>query len=308
MDKDIWTYEDVRTAIIQGNPHLEIILSKYLKSLGPRICQCEIAIENVTTIDELNQKVLAGIEQLEVFRKELLSVVDLFAPSRHPLLSVYLPRFFADLLNQYEQQGINLYTDNTVESLRNDHFRFFNQLLMVSLASLLVENKCFDALYRVVHNKYVVQYRSYNGMSNGVSFIRFRSYNYTLNENLNTTTPRRISVTADKALLLTGKGEFMKIVRADILLYYLSLWNHTGDIIDRYWNPEYSVYNRYSEILPQLVSRGYFEESKVLFGVSSIDEFRHKLDATEDILERNGLYRVPSIKVGLMYDKVGSQE
>lgn len=79
-----------------------------------------------------------------------------------------------------------------------------------------------------------------------------------------------------------------------------------GDIIDAYWFPELSVYNRSKEILPYMASRTYFEQAKVLFDVETTDEYKQLLATTPDPLNRNGLYRVPMLQDGLLYYKVGS--
>ena len=57
-----------------------------------------------------------------------------------------------------------------------------------------------------------------------------------------------------------------------------------------------------------MVSKSYFEKAKVLFGVNDISEYKSLLDVTEDLLQRGGVYRVPTLKVGLLYDEVGSIE
>ena len=46
----------------------------------------------------------------------------------------------------------------------------------------------------------------------------------------------------------------------------------------------------------------------LLFGVNTVGQYRNLLDNTEDRLQRGGLYRVPHLKDGLMYDSVGSLE
>ena len=242
---------------------------------------------------------------LEFKRKEILSVVEMFAASKHPFLKQYLPGFFEKLLNFYEEQGVTLYTGTGADVLRNDHYRFFNQSLFISLTALLLENHCFEALASILHAKFLVFYKSF-GMVREVNFMRFREYNYTLNEFLNTGSPKRISVTADSIYKYAGGASFGKLVKADILLYYMSLWNSSSEMLDPYWYPELSVYNRERYILPNLVSKKYFDEAKVLFGVDSVEQFKDLLDHTADPLERGGIYRVPMLKDGLMYSSVGS--
>lgn len=307
MNKNIWTADAVVNAVMQGNPNLEIVISNYFKAFVLRLDDYNISIEGISSIDELNRKVEDGITDLETLRKEFISVVGIFASSNHPTLKKYLPVFFEDLLNHYEELDVNLYTGTSTDVLRNDHYRFFNQFLLISLVALLIENQCFDTLQSILHTKYKIYYKSY-GMIREVNFIRFREYNYTLNQFLNTNTPKRISVTADYIRAFSSSSDFAKQIKADILLYYISLWQHTDDIFDAYWYPELSVYNRDKEILPKLISQTYFDKAKVLFGVNNIEEYKALLYGSKDVFERDGRFKVPVLQVGLLYDKVGSVE
>ena len=305
IDKNIWTSEAVTNAVIQGNPNLEIILTNYFEAVILRIVDFEIDTQNINDIEQLNKEVLDGIEKLEDLRKEFLSVVQTFAASNNSLLTKYLPSFFERLLNYYEERGINLYTGTNTDVLRNDHFRFFNQFLIISITEILIENCCFDTLRVILHTTYNVYDKSF-GSIRKANFIRFRAYNYTLNEFLNTGSPKKISVTADYIRKYSSGRDFEKFIKADILLYYISLWHHVDDIFDVTWFPELSVYNREKQILPQMASKSYFENAKILFGVETIEEYKQLLSDTKDTLERYGLYRVPDIQIGLLYDTVGS--
>lgn len=306
MDTNMWTAETVVSSVKQGNPNLEIVISNYFKAFIERLGCFEIHLQSVNSTQELNQKVLDGIAELEIQRKEILSIIEMFALSNHPCLRSNLPVFFKNLIVFYEERGINLNAGITIDVLRNDHYRFFNQFLFISVVSVLLENKCFDLLRTIIHDKYKVFNQSY-GILRDVNFIRFRAYNYTLNQFLNTATPQRISVTADYMANFAGPVSLEKLIVADILLYYLSLWNNTSDILDAYWFPELSVYNRSKDILPYMVSRAYFEKAKVLFGVNTVEEYKQLIASTQDSLNRNGLYRVPMLPVGLVFDTVGSQ-
>ena len=306
-DKNIWTAEAVRNAILLGNVNLEIVFSNYLKTYIARLSDYDINLQEVKSIDALHQRVLEGIEKLELKRQEFLSVVEVFAVSNNFLLKKYLPVFFEKLLNFYEEQGVNLYTGTGADTLRNDHYRFFNQSLFIALAALLLENECFEALAIILQTKFKVYYKSYR-MTREVNYMRFREYNYTLNEFMNTNLPKRISVTADYIYKYATQPSFEKMVKADILLYYISLWNHSDDILDPYWYPELSVYNRESDILPFMVSKKYFEKAKVLFRVQTIEQYKHLIEDIDDHLQRGGLYHVPQLKVGLLYESVGTVE
>lgn len=307
MNTNIWTAENVKNAILGGNTNLEIIFSNYIKSFIVRLADYNINLQEIGSVELLYNRVLDGIEKLEELRKEFIEVIDFFTASKHPLLKSYLPAFFDNLLNFYEEQGISLYTGESVDALKNDHYRFFNQSLFIELTALLLENHCFEALAAILHTRYKVYNSSYR-LTREVNYFLFQKYNYTLNEYLNTSSPKRLSVTADYIRKYSKKTCFEKLIRADILLYYISLWNKTDDLLTPYWYPELSVYNREAEILPFMVSKSYFEKAKVLFGVNDISEYKSLLDVTEDLLQRGGVYRVPTLKVGLLYDEVGSIE
>lgn len=304
MDKSIWTADNVKNAILNGNTNLEIIFSNYLKTFTVRLADYNINLQEIGSVELLYNRVLEGIEKLEELRKEFIEVIDYFTASKQPLLKSYLPAFFENLLNFYEEYGLSLYTGESVDALKNDHYRFFNQSLFIELTALLLENHCFEALAAILHARYKVYNSSYR-LTLEVNFFLFQKYNYTLNEYLNTSSPKRLSVTADYIRKYTKQTSFEKLIRADILLYYISLWNKTDDLTP-YWYPELSVYNRDAEILPHMVSKSYFEKAKVLFGVNDISEYKSLINGTEDLLQRGGVYRVPTLKVGLLYDKVGS--
>lgn len=306
MDKNKWTAEAVSDAVLRNNDYLEIVVSNYLMTFIERLEEYDINLQDITNVDQLHQKVQEGIEKLEPMRKEFLSVVEIFVPSKHPFLKRYLPVFLEKLLNFYEEHGINLYTGTSTDLLRNDHYRFFNQFLLISLTAMLVEYRCFDALQAILRSKYVVYYNDYH-MAREVNFMRFREYNYTLNEFLNTNQPKRLSVTADYMYKYASVG-FEKLIKADILLYYMSLWNSSKEMLNPFWYPELSVYNRDKSVLPNLVSKKYFDDTKVLFGVDTFKQFKDLLDNTDDSLQHNGLYRVPQLKDGLMYNAVASEE
>lgn len=306
MDKNKWTAEAVSDAVLRNNDYLEIVVSNYLMTFIERLEEYDINLQDITNVDQLYQKVQEGIEKMEPMRKEFLSVVEIFVPSKHPFLKRYLPVFLEKLLNFYEEHGINLYTGTSTDLLRNDHYRFFNQFLLISLTAMLVEYRCFDALQAILRSKYVVYYNDYR-MAREVNFMRFREYNYTLNEFLNTNQPKRLSVTADYMYKYASVG-FEKLIKADILLYYMSLWNSSKEMLDPFWYPELSVYNRNKSVLPNLVSKKYFDDTKVLFGVDTVKQFKDLLDNTDDSLQHYALYRVPQLKDGLMYNAVASEE
>lgn len=308
MNVNVWTADAVSNAILNGNSNLEMVFGNYLKAFIARLGQYDIRLEDTSSVDQLNQKVLEGITQLEELRRELISVIEMFATSNHSALARFLPDFFQKLFDFYEEMGIYLYASTTPDALKNDHYRFFNQFLFISLTALLINNQCFGALAAVLHAKFKVYNRTYQSIQD-VNFVRLRGYNYMLNQYLNTGTQKRVSVTADYIRGFSTPDDFDKMIKADILLYYMSLWYHTKDnIFDTSWIPELSVYNRDVMVLPLLVSKSYFEKAKVLFEVKTVEEFKKLLDDTNDSLDCMGVYRIPKLNDGLVYNKVGSMD
>lgn len=306
MPSAIWTSDVVVNAVLNDSSNLEIVLSNYFKSFIARMGDYDIKLQDINSTNSLNDKVLHGIDELEGMRKEFISVVEIFAPSEHELLSKYLPTFFENLLIFYEENGINLYTGTSVDVLRNDHYRFFNQFLFISLTALLVENKCFDILANILHARFKVFSRSY-GKIFEKNFVHFQRYNYTLNQNLNVGA-KRLSVTADYMLNYSDESKFDRLIKADILLYYISLWYHTDDIFGSHWFPELSVYNRNVQVLPMMVSKDYFEHAKVMFGVNSVEEYKRLLKNTKETIDRGVAHRVPMLQDGLLYDTVATMD
>lgn len=75
-------------------------------------------------------------------------------------------------------------------------------------------------------------------------------------------------------------------------------------MLEGIWYPTTGCYNRKVEILPRLISKRYFEQVKALFGVNNVTEFKKLLDGIKSKPLNDPYYRIPSIKQGLLYDKV----
>ncbi len=115
----------------------------------------------------------------------------------------------------------------------------------------------------------------------------------------------RVSITADKMKQYASIVNFDEMVKADILLCYMSLfYPGDGSIFDK-WFPELSCYNGHVEILPKMRSMRYFNKAKVLFGVDSVEEYKTKIEGLKDDIQNDGYHRIPNIKSGLSYEEVG---
>ena len=140
-----------------------------------------------------------------------------------------------------------------------------------------------------------------------VSFMRFRSYNYTLNKFKNEKSNlHRISVVADMMRSNASRVGFDALIRADLLLYYLSLIYPSKDLFERYWYPELSVYNHQFVVLPRLASLRYFDKAKVLFGVETIEQYKSLVLSIKEPELRDGYHHIPSASKGLFLEEVGT--
>ena len=79
-------------------------------------------------------------------------------------------------------------------------------------------------------------------------------------------------------------------------------------MLEGIWYPTIGCYNRKVEILPRLISKRYFDQFKVLFGVNNVTQFKELLDGVKSEQINNAYYHIPFIKQGLMYDKVCTME
>ena len=140
-----------------------------------------------------------------------------------------------------------------------------------------------------------------------VSFMRFRTYNYTLNKYKNDRRQlRRVSVVADMMKTNAVKVRFEEMVRTDLLLYYLSLLYPSKDMFERYWYPELSAYNQQFVILPKLASTRYFDKAKVMFGVENIEQFKNLVSSIKEPELHDGYHNIPNAVKGLSFEEVGT--
>ena len=179
----------------------------------------------------------------------------------------------------------------------------------MSLCSVLIKTERFDVLKDIVKSHSCVIRKSYlRDDADEISFMRFQTYNYTLNKYKNNyNNPRRVSVVADTVKSNANKLGFDDVVKVDILLFYLSLVYPSKNALEYYWYPDCSVYNHSAAVLPRIVSKRYFEKAKVLFGVNTVDEYKDLVASLKfpDNMH-DGYHMIPQIKSGLSFDDVAS--
>ena len=295
-------YEAIRQGVSLPGWNMDFLIKDFLRSYVRELKNYRISTYDFADLRALIDAVEAKITEIIKLANLFLEFFDYISISNDFCKPETFVKFFEDLLQFYEDEGIVLYTDRTPDLLANDQYRFFNQYLFINFATLAIKNERFDVLAEAVHKRFII---SGKGQAASVNYIRFKEYNYTLNEYKNTSSPKRISLTAD---YIIKSSPLVKedLVAADILLYYLSYKYHGDDFLDKYWYPELSTYNQRVAILPKLVSKDYFESFKQLFEVADAEGFKKEIAALKASNDVGRVYLVPAMEDGLMVDKIGS--
>lgn len=118
---------------------------------------------------------------------------------------------------------------------------------------------------------------------------------------------RRVSIQADYVSKNATQLKFDRLVRTDLLLYYLSLAYPSESMYEMHWYPDCSIYNGSAEVLPKLASKRYFEKAKILFDVKTVDEYKEKVNTLIDPnFNYDGYHQIPSILKALSVDTVAT--
>lgn len=300
--------ESIKKGIAEGNPHLDMLIGHYVDSFFDGLLSYKIDYHSLPQDQSFVKEVVKGIEEIEPLKDDFIAFVKVIIKSKTYCNSDLFINFFERLLQFYNDNDINLYTGNDIMSYSCDNYRFFNQDLFISLIATLVESQRFDVLSGILSARFIVTSNRRFGTADSVNYIRFREYNYTLNEYVNETYPnKRYSVTAD-FIKKYAKMPFENLIKADILLFYLSVLYPGDNFLDRFWYPELAAYNQQLQVLPKLISKRYFDSCKCLFGVDTIEDYKKLLLDLNDAIHQHGtgVYGVPNIKEGLLYNTVAT--
>ena len=301
--------EIIKKGIAEGNPHLDMLIGDYVDSFFDGFLSYKIDYRSLPQDRTYTQSVINGIEEIVPLKEDFIALVKVIIKSKTYCTSDFFVNFFERLLQFYNDNEIELYTGNDIISYSFDNYRFFNQDLFITLVATLVESQRFDVLSGIISARFIVTSNRRFGTADSVNYIRFREYNCTLNDFVNETYPsKRFSVTADFIKNYSISMPFENLIKADILLYYLSTIYPGDNFLDRLWYPELATYNHQVQVLPKLISKRYFDASKCLFGVQTVDEYKKLLlDLNDDIRQLGtGTHGVPNIKDGLLYNAVAT--
>ena len=299
----------IKKGISEGNHHLDLLIDDYLNSFFDGFLQYKINDKELPQDRTFKDVVVKGIEEIVPLKEDFLEFVSVIVRSKLYCTSELFVGFFERLLQFYNDNDINLYTGNDLTSYSFDNYRYFNQDLFISLVALLIDVQRFDVLSGIISARLIITSNRRFGTAESVNYIRFREYNYTLNEFVNETySNKRYSATADFMKKYASKLSFENLIKADILLFYLSVIYPGDNFLDRFWYPELAVYNQQLQVLPKLISTRYFNSCRCLFGVNTVEEYKRLLLNLNDAIQqlRVSMHGVPNIKEGLLFDSVAT--
>lgn len=297
----------VRRSVVRADSNLKFLIDDYLNSFVEALRAYKVDCHSVHDNNFISL-IENNIVSMQPLKHDFVEFVNSIANLEECTGELFV-NFFEQWIQFYEDEGIDLFEDDSNFGVANDHFRFFNYDVFLSFSSVILKNSRYDILHDVVVSPLYVERRNFRLESLvPYRFMFFRKYNYTLDKYKNARyNLSRVSVTADLISQYAKALDMRFLVQADILLYYLSLIYPSASLMDEIWFPVMGCYNQKTEILPRLVSKRYFKHAKVLFGVNSAEDFKRLLDDVK-VDRLNGNYRVPSIKQGLLYDRVCTME
>lgn len=295
----------IKAAIMAANPNTPLLIRDYLDLFLSSLLDYKIdyhTINDSNFIDVVEKSINEMLPLKEDFLDFIMVVVG-----THYFTKELLSDFFERMLQLYADNEINLYEGNSIDCVCFDNYRYFNHDLFLSIVTILLSKEEFEMVHELVSHHFCIVEERRMSSPQEISFMRFRTYNYTLNKYKNGRRQlSRVSVVADTMKQHAVKVRFDDMVRTDLLLYYLSLIYPSKDRLEQYWYPELSVYNQQFFVLPKLASLRYFNKAKVMFGVSTVEEYKNLVSTIKEPERRNLYNNVPVATKGLSFEEVGT--
>lgn len=296
----------IKRAVESNSQQVSVLIDKYLDAFLGALLDYRIDYRNLDT-NNFIEVIETSIEEMQSLKNDFIAFLREIAKTTFCTPDVFID-FFEMMLQQYEDNDISLLHGENLHNLAYDNYRYFNYDLFVSFAAIMIEKDRYDILGAVTKYRFCIVDNHRLGQAESQTFMRFREYVSTLNRHKNDLQNlQRVSVTADVIKRNATQIKFSELVRADLLLYYLSLiFKAEESIFDRYWYPDLSIYNENIEVMPKLVSRRFFDKFKDLFTITRYQELKDIITQVEEPDIRDGYHRIPSIRQGLLLNKIGT--
>lgn len=295
----------IKSAIMAANPNTNLLIRDYLDLYLKSLLDYRIDVQSITGANFIDV-VEKSVFEMQPLKNDFLEFIQMVAGTSY-LTKEMLSDFFEQMLQLYAENGISLYEGTSLDNVCFDNYRYFNQDLFISVITILLSKEQFELIHELVSHHFCIIEERRMSYPQEVSFMRFSTYNYTLNKFKNERRHlHRVSVMADTIKSNAVIVKFDDMLRADLLLYYLSLIYPSKDMFERYWYPELSAYNQRFVILPKLASLRYFNKAKVMFGVETVEQYKNLLLSIKEPELRDGYHYIPKAVQGLSFDEVGS--
>ena len=295
----------IKAAIMAANPNTHLLIRDYLDLFLSSLLDYKIdyhTLDSNSFIDVIEKSIGEMLPLKDDFLDFVMAVVG-----TQYLTKELLSDFFERMLQVYADNEISLYEGDSIDSVCFDNYRYFNHDLFLSIVTLLLSKEQFEIVHELVSHHFCIIEEQRISSPQEISFVRFRTYNYTLNKYKNDRRQLgRVNVVADMMKQHAVKVRFDDMVRTDLLLYYLSLIYPSNNNIDQYWYPELSVYNQQFLVLPKLASLRYFNKAKTLFGVGTVEQYKTLISNIKEPDLRNLYYHIPVASKGLSVEEVGT--
>lgn len=295
----------IKAAIMAANPNTHLLIRDYLDLFLSSLLDYKIdyhTLDRNSFIDVIEKSIGEMLPLKDDFLDFVMAVVG-----TQYLTKELLSDFFERMLQVYADNEISLYEGDSIDSVCFDNYRYFNHDLFLSIVTLLLSKEQFEIVHELVSHHFCIIEEQRMNSPQEISFVRFRTYNYTLNKYKNDRRQLgRVNVVADMMKQHAVKVRFDDMVRTDLLLYYLSLIYPSNNNIDQYWYPELSVYNQQFLVLPKLASLRYFNKAKTLFGVGTVEQYKTLISNIKEPDLRNLYYHIPVASKGLSVEEVGT--
>jgi len=299
--------EAIKQAILSDSSNVETLIQDYLDLFLTIIPTYKIDKQGFTN-ESFITKIDEGIVQLMPLKNDFIAFAKIIARTPYCNGELFVD-FFERYFQMLEDNEIELPEGTSASSLIFDHIRYFNYDWFLSICQVLLDSERFDVLHDILKSHYcVVRNSMINSAVDEISFMRFQSFNYTLNKFKNTNfNLQRVSIQADYVKNNATILRYDSLVKTDLLLYYLSLVYPSKSMFEMHWYPDCSIYNQSVEVLPKLASKRFFEKAKVLFGVNTVEKYKELISSLKDSsFNYDGYHMVPSIPRALSLDTVAT--
>jgi hypothetical protein len=297
---------NIKNQLEKGNTHIQGFINKYFEIFIDHLEEYRI---EPTTSKEIDDNVVESIDKLILLRDDFIEFNKAVFSFNVEVKVEDYKDFFESLIKfHFRKEEEASRTD-----LIFDNYKFFITEIILYFITILLSLKKYEQVSYFIYSTYFYRYDNRNNLkAHNISiFNRYiASLDETRNQRLNL---RRISITADKLKEHANRSDypFSKIQETDFLLYALTLLCNPSD---RYsiWLPRTSVYRNYRNngIFERLISKSFFERTKSLFNVKTIDDLKQKLTQVADnpntIILSSFNYDIPTIDELFEIDKIGS--